>query len=372
MSDTNLPATLPVSQKIRCAKPLIIIVFVTLILAIIAIAIAGLSLYRWQNLKTTIAAKPVAVDFVTSAQLNTVSAELKTLERELVTKTEAQSQLEKQLNQLQRQVAENARLKQYIDERMVKAAADNAALKQQMGQIEHSYMLPTNQLVEQLELMHIQVAISDLGMAKEAFVLLRNKDKALYFIRAAKTEIRQIKNAGVLVAAIDQIEIKLENITSVALKVRTINDLSNTLSTLEMIDPLKVKKPTTPAVHSLGWQDSMTRSWQQLKSLVSVERLDQRDQELINTNNRLLIIEEIRLRLSQLKLALFNNLDAEFNDDKRELDGLVNRYFSDDQALKSWKAKLAGLNLDKQKSTVDAIDQLITQLTTKTANLEQK
>ncbi len=79
------------------------------------------------------------------------------------------------------------------------------------------------------------------------------------------------------------------------------------------------------------WESLLRGMWQEVKSLVRVQRLDAVDQSLLAPDSRFFLRENLKLRLLHARLALLQRDEAAFRSDIKAAQELLNRYFDTKQ-----------------------------------------
>ena len=108
----------------------------------------------------------------------------------------------------------------------------------------------------------------------------------------------------------------------------------------------KAPDPTTPAADEpAGWQRSWWAVWEELKSLVRVQRLDASDPALLAPESRLFLRENLKLRLLHARLALLRRDESAFRGDVKTAQSWLGRWFDPRQKQVATSAQtLAALN----------------------------
>lgn len=90
---------------------------------------------------------------------------------------------------------------------------------------------------------------------------------------------------------------------------------------------LKAQEPTSAADSPAGWERTWQAVWQELKSLVRVQRLDATDSALLAPESRLFLRENLKLRLLHARLALLQRDEAAFRGDLKAAQTWLRRWF---------------------------------------------
>lgn len=94
--------------------------------------------------------------------------------------------------------------------------------------------------------------------------------------------------------------------------------------------PQAEARPTAEASAS-RWGSALQGVWEEIKSLVRVQRLDAIDQSLLAPESRFFLRENLKLRLLHARLALLQRDEAAFRGDIKAAQDWLNRYFDTKQ-----------------------------------------
>jgi len=165
------------------------------------------------------------------------------------------------------------------------------------------------------------------GNVQAALVGLQNADARLarsdrpQFLPLRRTlarDIERLKNAPSL------------DIPGMTVRIDQVIAAADTLPLL--VDVRASSAPSAPAdakaaAPESGWQRAWRGIWEELKSLVRVQRLDAADLSLIAPENRFFLRENLKLRLLHARLALLQRDEAAFRGDIKAAQAWLNRWF---------------------------------------------
>jgi uroporphyrin-3 C-methyltransferase len=89
----------------------------------------------------------------------------------------------------------------------------------------------------------------------------------------------------------------------------------------------KAATPAPAAKAPAGWERTWRAVWEELKSLVRVQRLDASDPALLAPESRLFLRENLKLRLLHARLALLQRDEAAFRGDLKAAQTWLGRWF---------------------------------------------
>ncbi len=93
----------------------------------------------------------------------------------------------------------------------------------------------------------------------------------------------------------------------------------------------KSPEPAPAAGEPAGWERAWHAVWEELKSLVRVQRLDASDAALLAPESRLFLRENLKLRLLHARLALLQRDEAAFRGDLKAAQTWLGRWFDTKQ-----------------------------------------
>jgi uroporphyrin-3 C-methyltransferase len=93
----------------------------------------------------------------------------------------------------------------------------------------------------------------------------------------------------------------------------------------------KAAEPAPAGEEPTGWQRAWLGVWEELKSLVRVQRLDAADPALLAPESRLFLRENLKLRLLHARLALLRRDESAFRGDVKAAQTWLGRWFDPKQ-----------------------------------------
>jgi len=95
--------------------------------------------------------------------------------------------------------------------------------------------------------------------------------------------------------------------------------------------PQAEARPAAARAGASRWEAALQGIWEEIKSLVRVQRLDGIDQSLLAPESRYFLRENLKLRLLHARLALLQRDEAAFRSDIKAAQDWLNRYFDTKQ-----------------------------------------
>jgi uroporphyrin-3 C-methyltransferase len=128
---------------------------------------------------------------------------------------------------------------------------------------------------------------------------------------------------------------RLKNAPSVDIAGMTLR-LDQLIAAVDQLPLLADGRPTTadptPATDGpAGWERAWLAVWEELKSLVRVQRLDASDPALLAPESRFFLRENLKLRLLHARLALLRRDESAFRTDVRAAQTWLGRWFDPKQ-----------------------------------------
>lgn len=179
-----------------------------------------------------------------------------------------------------------------------------------------------------------------LTMASEALYLTNDVSAALKLLTYASNKIQGLNQPELvkLHAALQQDIQTLSALSQVDVAAETarIDTLINIIDRLPLnIDTQRILTPKTPTVSAdaqLSWWKQLGRNiWHELKSLVSIQRLDKPQQALISVDQVMLLRENMKLRMICARIALMTHNQAAYGADLHAVQKYLMDYFDQGQ-----------------------------------------
>lgn len=189
------------------------------------------------------------------------------------------------------------------------------ALYQELSRSRDEWVLAEVEQMLAIASQQLQLA----GNVQAALVALQNADA-----RLARSDRPQFLSLRKLIAR--DIE-RLKSAPALDLAGMTFR-LDQVIAAVEQL-PLLVdgRPPVEPSAPEGAAQPSWRALWEELKSLVRVQRLDAIDQALLAPESRYFLRENLKLRLLHARLALLQHDEAAFRSDIRAAQTWLTRYF---------------------------------------------
>lgn len=316
---------------------------IAVLFSVIAMAVAGFAIYSLQpftNKATDIEDRPNNMALLPELQHHISVLQVLTQKQS--------AQLNQHVAQLDDLSTQDTVLKNYIDQQIAGISANQAEIRQRLLQFGQSYLEPSTALAQQIQLMHKQVVINNLNFAKNAWGVLGNRSQALFFINQANAALLKLDHGGTWLEKLYAIKIAIENSPSLVQRLRQIMQLNKTLDQLQLLPPITASA-TEASKHaaSHNWQDVLGDSWAYIKSLINIVKISDTDKRLTDEHRRIEIRGLILLELSELQLAVINQLPESFKQTQSQIETLIQSYFIHNQDYQAWVNLLHAITLPK-------------------------
>jgi uroporphyrin-3 C-methyltransferase len=209
------------------------------------------------------------------------------------------------------------------------------ALYQELSRSRDEWVLAEVEQTLAIAAQQLQLA----GNVPAALVALENADARL--ARSDRPQFLGLRR--VIARDID----RLRNAPSVDIAGMTLrlDQLIAAVDQLPLLADGRPQAPTSAAGEPAGWQRTWWGVWEELKSLVRVQRLDASDQALLAPESRLFLRENLKLRLLHARLALLRRDESAFRGDVKAAQSWLGRWFDPRQKQVATSAQtLAALN----------------------------
>ncbi|MDA0910279.1 MAG: hypothetical protein O2809_01790 [Proteobacteria bacterium] len=349
-------------NKISCWRGYIAIVVVVFIFAVLGLAASMFALYNQQSYNQTLQKLESVV--TTPVKTDNIAAKL------LQSKLDAQTvKLDNQAKMIDELKAKQVSQQNEVTEALKANQLNQVQLSQNVAQLKQSYLLPSSELSQQIQQMHKQAVVINLQFAKQAWQVLGSKAQSLFFLNQAKTLLMNVDGAAKWMPALDAFMTQINNEPSIDESLTKINNLQQLLLSLHIQSPLTLAKNNQPdnsnvneANQKNNWQDALSHSWQQMKSLIQVEKIKPQDQLLLSQNAQMKVLAGLYQLIWQLKLAVINNNVQMLTEVKAQFKQTLEQYFKADNSSKKMMTILATINVvntDAINSDIDALTDAI-------------
>ncbi|WP_151193084.1 hypothetical protein [Cysteiniphilum sp. JM-1] len=352
-------------NKISCWRGYIAIVVVVFVFAVLGLAASMFALYKQQNYNQTLQKLESVV--ITPVKTDDTAAKL------LQSKLDAQTvKLDNQAKMIDDLKAKQTSQQNVVSEALKANQLNQVQLSQNVAQLKQSYLLPSSELSQQIQQMHKQAVVINLQFAKQAWQVLGSKAQSLFFLNQAKTLLMNVDGAAKWMPALDALMTQINNEPSIDESLIKINNLQQLLSSLHIQSPLTLAKNNYSGNNDLNemnqqnqknnWQDALSHSWQQMKSLIQVEKIKPQDQLLLSQHAQMKVLAGLYQLIWQLKLAVINNNSQMLAEVKAQFKQTLEQYFKADDSSKKMVTALAAINavnVDVINSDIDALTNAI-------------
>ncbi len=206
------------------------------------------------------------------------------------------------------------------------------ALYQELSRSRDEWVLAEVEQTLAIAAQQLQLA----GNVPAALVALENADA-----RLARSDRPQFLGLRRVIAR--DIE-RLRNAPSVDIAGMTLrlDQLLAAVDQLPLLADGRPQAPTSAADEPAGWQRTWWGVWDELKSLVRVQRLDASDPALLAPESRLFLRENLKLRLLHARLALLRRDESAFRADVKAAQTWLGRWFDPRQKQVATAAQTLG------------------------------
>lgn len=349
-------------SKISCWRGYVAIVIVVFVFAVLGLAASMFALYKQQSYNQTlqklesVVTKPVKTDN-TAAKL-------------LQSKLDAQTvKLDNQAKMIDDLKAKQTSQQSTVTEALKANQLNQVQLSQNVAQLKQSYLLPSSELSQQIQQIHKQAVAINLQFAKQAWQVLGSKAQSLFFLNQAKTLLMNVDGAAKWMPALDALMTQINNEPSIDESLAKINKLQQLLLSLHIRSPLTLVKNNHSDNNEVNdmnqennWQSALSHSWQQMKSLIQVEKIKPQDQLLLSQHAQMKVLAGLYQLIWQLKLAVVNNNAQMLSEVKAQFKQTLEQYFKADDSSKKMMTVLAAIkavNTDAINSDIDALTHAI-------------
>lgn len=278
------------------------------------------------------------------------------------------NEIEKSLSQkLENQQAINQQslaLAKQAEERSVQANARTIILEQKLGESrDQQDVLQTlyDQLAENREATAVAEVEQLLTIANQQLQLIGNVKSALLALQAADKRLEPLnlpranQLRETIAAEIENLR-KLPQVDIVNMS-QQLEDLANLCATLPLISErqptlnAKAEQQNTNNAGKLNLLEKIAYPiWEDIKNLVTVERIDKPEPPLLSADHAFYLRENLKLRLLTARVALLQHDEASYKTDLATITSWINQYYDakHPNAIQAFRLlkKLSGNNID--------------------------
>lgn len=256
------------------------------------------------------------------------------------------NEVEKALSQkLERYNAANQQsltLAKLAEDRSTQANARTVVLEEKLAQSrDQQEVLQTlyDQLAENREASAVAEVEQLISIANQQLQLAGNVKAALLALDAANTRLEPLtlpranQLRETIAQEIDNLrKLPQVDVTEVSRELESLSELSATLPLISERQPtLNESLTKADALQNIKPKGTLERLvlpiWQDIKSLVTVERIDKPEPPLLSPDNALYLRENIKLRLLTARIALLQHDDVTYKSDLNNVSKWLNLYF---------------------------------------------
>jgi uroporphyrin-3 C-methyltransferase len=260
-------------------------------------------------------------------------------------------------------------LAKQAEERSTQANARTVILEQKLeASRDQQEVLQTlyDQLAENREATALAEVEQLLTIANQQLQLVGNVKSALLALQAADKRLealdlpRATQLRETLATEIDTLrKLPQVDVMSISAQLETLGDLCATLPLISERQPtlnlVAAKQKLQPAQDSEALQHLSSLQkfglsvWEDIKNLVTVERIEKPEPPLLSADHTFYLRENLKLRLLTARIALLQHDEASYNADIKSVNSWLNQYFDTKHpgTIKAFKLlkKLSGSNV---------------------------
>ena len=253
---------------------------------------------------------------------------------------EVEQSLSHKLEEYQALNQQSLALAKQAEERSTQANARTVILEQKLAESrDQQEVLQTlyNQLAENRESTAVAEVEQLLNIANQQLQLAGNVKSALLALQAAQQRLQSI-DLPRAVQLRETLNIEIENlrdlpqidVISMSVQLTHLSELCGTLPLISERQPTlnanaAQRQPQTTAQNAL--QKFGFAIWEDIKNLVTVERIDKPEPPLLAADHAFYLRENLKLRLLTARIALLQHDEATYKADLNTIHGWLNQYF---------------------------------------------
>lgn len=279
---------------------------------------------------------------------------------------EVEKSLSQKLEDYQANNQQSLALAKQAEERSTEANARTVILEQKLEESrDQQDVLQTlyDQLAENREATAVAEVEQLLTIANQQLQLVGNVKTALLALQAADKRLEPLnlpranQLRETLVLEIENLrKLPQVDVVGMSAQLETLADLCATIPLISERQPTlntKAAQQNVAKTTQLNtWQKATYPIWNDIKNLVTVERIDKPEPPLLSTDHAFYLRENLKLRLLTARIALLQHDEASYKADLATVTAWINQYFdaknpNATQAFKLLK-KLSGNNIDIQ------------------------
>ena len=254
---------------------------------------------------------------------------------------EVEKSLSQKLDEYQALNQQSLALARQADERSTQANARTVILEQKLEESrDQQDVLQTlyDQLAENREATAVAEVEQLLTVANQQLQLAGNVKSALLALQAADKRLQPLDLPRATQLR-EMLALEIENlrklpqvdVASVSAQLESLADLCATLPLISERQPTlnanAAKQNASQTTHLSALQKLAFSIWDDIKNLVTVERIDKPEPPLLSADHAFYLRENLKLRLLTARIALLQHDEATYKADIKTVELLLNKYF---------------------------------------------
>jgi uroporphyrin-3 C-methyltransferase len=254
---------------------------------------------------------------------------------------EVEKSLSQKLDEYNALNQQSLALAKQAEERSTQANARTVLLEQKLAESrDQQEVLQTlyDQLAENREATAVAEVEQLLTIANQQLQLAGNVKSALLALQAADKRLQPLDLPRATQLR-ETLRLEIENlrklpqvdVISISTQLESLADLCSTLPLISESQPTlnvnATKKDTGPSAHLNALQKFGFSVWDDIKNLVTVERIDKPEPPLLSADHAFYLRENLKLRLLTARIALLQHDEASYRADLKTVELWLNQYF---------------------------------------------
>ncbi len=332
-------------------------VAIAILFGLVGIGVGGYSLY----LNYTVD-KSTEV----TAKIGMLNNQVEGLDKNVTYLKSSEATLSQSVNALQNR---DQQIKSSVNQMLGAYEGKLDVLQQSVTQVQNTYLLPQSELRQQIQLVNINAAQIYLNLADQYIKVTGDKSAGIALARKAEQSLLVLgatANEAISKIRIAISELKSSKYNGLKDEVAKLAQLESISSGLAIKIPGEVNKITNDKSQMNGsWKDALGASWERIRSLVTVSKVNDTESALLNSRVRGQLVMTLQFNVEQAKIAMLRGDRQMYQDSMKTARDLVVKYFKENTQYTQWvhlastirfPASIA--NVASLGSAIESVDQL--------------
>lgn len=272
------------------------------------------------------------------------------------------SQQNQQLQTLKQNIQSlQTSLQSYTDQRVAQSNAQMSQLADQVNALNALVKSPHTHLAQMRASVQLQSAIYSLVYAQQALAILGDPKLAQQWTQHAQQSLAQTNYATELQPAFTEIQQALTTTLSNVEVQKAVTQLMINLKDLTLKTPYQMEVRNEPS----------EGIWAQLKSFMSVQKVDSTSHSLWTEQDRMQAVETIRLAMTIAQTQLLQGDVDAYQASVSEITAYVQAYYIDNPVRQQWLTELTSIRYPSHQNLMVQFDSLIEQLQSTQSQLQE-